>query len=234
MKVNIIISPSQQTYNKCVVGDSEADHCRTIGEKVVELLKKYDCNVWLVPKIVGTESDILEKVANSSNYFVKTNKNDMSYHFELHSDAGYSATGASGFYFSEAGKAFIQKIHREVSAITPWADGICSLRDLHVLRKTDAIAGLLEISFHDRKNEANWINENIDNLAKAIVSGIAKATEIVLRKIDKIEDVDEAIKILEEHGLVNNVEFRKKVCDTVMWEADFVINVANYISQKIS
>jgi hypothetical protein len=61
MKTNIVISPSQQQYNKCLQGDSEADHCILIAEKVVELLKKYECNVWLVPKIEGTESEILEK-----------------------------------------------------------------------------------------------------------------------------------------------------------------------------
>jgi succinyl-CoA synthetase beta subunit len=82
MKTNIVISPSQQNYNKCASGDSESDHCRLIAEKVVEILKKYECNVWLVPKIEGTEAEILSKVVNSSNYFCKSNPSDADFHLD--------------------------------------------------------------------------------------------------------------------------------------------------------
>lgn len=231
MRTNIVISPSQQTYNKCLQGDSEADHCRLIAEKVVELLKRYECNVWLIPPVEGTESEVLQKVVNSSNYFCKTNPSDADFHLDIHTDAGYSATGSSGFFFSEGGKSFIQKIHKEVSDITPWTDGLCYLRDLFVLRKTDAIAGLIEISFHDKKNEADWIHANISQIAESIVRGIVKATEIVEKPMQKIENIDEAIEILMQRGIVNNAELRKQVCNVVFWEKEFVLNVANYIKK---
>lgn len=231
MKTNIIISPSQQTKNICLQGDSEADHCRLIAEKVVELLKKYECNVWLVPKVEGSESEVLTKVVNSSNYFVSTNPSDADFHLDIHTDAGYNKTGASGFFFSEGGKAFIQKVHKEIAEITPWSDGICSLRDLYVLRHTTAIAGLIEISFHDRENESSWIHENINKIADAIVRGIVKATEIVPKQLSPITNVDEAIKILFDAGIVSNIEYRKKVCDCVLWENEFVLNMANYINK---
>ena len=230
MKTNIVISPSQQIENKCSVGDSEADHCRLICESVVALLGKYECNAFIVPKMDGIEPEVLEKISNSSNYFCKTNQSDMDFHLDVHTDGGYDGKGTSGFYFSEGGKAFIQKIHREVSLLTPWADGICSLRDLYVLRKTTAIAGLIEISFHDRIKEASWIHANITAVAEAIVRGIVNATEIVPKKISYITNVDLAIKVLLDRGIINDAEFRKKVCDTTKYEDEFVLKVANYIA----
>lgn len=231
MKTNIIISPSQQQYNKCVQNDSEADHCRLIAEKVVELLKRYDCNVWLVPKLEGSESDILQKVVNSSNYFVKTNPSYANYHLDIHTDAGYVGNGASGFYMSEGGKAFVSKIYKEIAALTPWSDGICSVRDLFVLRKTDSIAGLIELSFHDKPNETKWVHENMDQLAESIVKGIVNATCIEKKKIEKITDVDEAIGILAEVGIVSNVEYWLKCADIVPYIATLFLNVANYIKK---
>jgi hypothetical protein len=43
---------------------------------------------------------------------------------------------------------------------------------------TDAIAGLIEISFHDRPNEAKWMHENINIISDAIVMGIVRGTDI--------------------------------------------------------
>jgi N-acetylmuramoyl-L-alanine amidase len=205
MKTNIVISPSQQAANKCVMGDSEADHCRIISEKVVEILQGYDCNVFLVPRIDGMEIDILQKVVNSSNYFVKTNPADMSYHLDIHTDAGYNGSGSCGFYMSEGGKAFIQKVHKEVSVITPWADGTISERNLMVLRETTAIAGLIEISFHDKTNEARWMHDNVNVIANAIARGICKACELEPKKV-VVEPPQSAyelpFKILTDSGII--------------------------------
>jgi hypothetical protein len=214
-------------HNACVMGDSEANHCRLIAEKMVDILKGYECNVWLVPQVEGDEVTTLQKVVNSSNYFVKSNPADMSYHLDIHTDGGYAGSGSSGFYMSEGGKAFIQKIHKEISLITPWADGLVSQRNLVVLRETMAVAGLIEISFHDRLNEAKWIHDNLDLIANSAVKGIIKAADISLKPV--IVDLDYALKILSDNEIINDVVYRKKVCDIIPFEKEFVINIANYI-----
>jgi hypothetical protein len=160
------------------MGDTEQDHCRLIANKVLQILQKYVCNVFLVPKFSGTELQILSKVVDSSNFFVNNNQADMSYHLDIHTDAGYAGSGASGFYVSEAGKAFILQIYREIAKITPWEDGTVRERNLYVLKHTQAIAGLIEVSFHDDLLQAKWVHDNVDAIASAIVKGLENATGI--------------------------------------------------------
>jgi N-acetylmuramoyl-L-alanine amidase len=181
-KVNIIISPSQQAYNKCAMGDSEQDHTYLIAENVARSLAEYNANVLLVPKLTGNEAEKLTQVVQISNNFVQMFPGLPSFHLDIHTDAGYNGQGASGFYMSEAGKSFILKIFREVSNLTPWSDSSIFYRDLYVLRNTIAFAGLIEISFHDNVEQAKWIHKNIDSIARAICKGIIQETGITLQK----------------------------------------------------
>lgn len=224
MKINIILSPSQQVNNKCAIGDSEAVHCRLIALKIAEKLKAYDCNVWLVPEIEGTESEILNKVCNSSNYFVENNKADKSYHLDIHTDAGNYATGASGFYVSEAGKNFISEIHKQLIDLTPWKDGKVSERELYVLRHTLAVAGLIEIAFHDNIQSATWIHGNIDLIADTIVRGLVNATGITLKKTEIT--LDEALTILIKNEVITNKVYWLNACEVVKYQSELMINMA--------
>jgi N-acetylmuramoyl-L-alanine amidase len=179
--INIVISPSQQSWNKCAQGDSEQDHCYEICKKVVDLLRQYECNVCLVPKMLGSEGNTLGQVVTISNNFIRS-FGGKGYHLDVHTDAGYKSSGSSGFYISEAGKGFITQIWREVSNVTPWGDGKILLRNLYVLQNTIAVAGLIELSFHDSPEESKWIHMSMDILAQAIVKGIVGATKI--KKVD--------------------------------------------------
>lgn len=171
--INIILSPSQQKWNACAMGDSEQDHCFTIGQKVFDYIRNYECKCMLIPPILGSEAHTLNEVVRMSNAFVKDNPAERSFHLDIHTDAGGYAKGSSGFYTSESGKGFIIEVWRQVSALTPWGDGTCTKRDnLAVLNNTLAIAGLIELSFHDNKIESEWVHMNMDQLGKAICAGI--------------------------------------------------------------
>lgn len=174
---NIIISPSQQSWNKCAMGDNEADHTYEISKKVRDLLREYDCNVTLIPRIPGDENYTLGQVVTISNNFVNAMGGGKSYHLDIHTDAG-GGKGASGFYMSDEAKGLITQVWREVSNITPWGDGNITYRNLYVLKNTTAVAGLIELSFHDDITQSRWIHGNVDLLAKAIAKGIVGATGI--------------------------------------------------------
>jgi N-acetylmuramoyl-L-alanine amidase len=183
--INIVLSPSQQAWNKCAMGDSEQDHTFLIAQRCAEYLKGYNANVCLIPKQDGTEIETLTKVCNISNEFIRNN-GGTGFHLDIHTDGGYVGKGASGFYVSEAGKAFIMQIHKSISRITPWGDGEVYFRNLYVLNNTIAVAGLIEISFHDVLEQAKWIHVNMDSIAMAIVRGMEQTTGIV-----KIQDSPE-------------------------------------------
>ncbi len=199
--INIILSPSQQTNNKCVMGDSEEDHCFKIAKLTADLLKEYDCNVCLIPKQL---KDLKEVVA-MSNHFVKTNPAKLSFHLDIHTDGGYNGNGSSGFFASENGRQFITIIHQEISKITPWADASVNERgSLYVLSQTTAIAGLIELSFHDRLNEAKFIHENMGLFAVALVEGLIRACGLVKRKAD--EAFINCVNVLVKEGIIKEPE----------------------------
>lgn len=181
--INIILSCSQQSWNKCVMGDSEEDHTYAIAEKAGLLLQDYDCNLLVISKdIIGSEAETLTQVVNLSNDFAYAH-GGQSFHLDIHTDGGYQGKGSSGFYISENGRQFITLIQKEVASITPWLDtGVSQRNDLYVLKKTQAVAGLIELSFHDNYEEAKHIHENMDLYAMAIVRGLVKACSLQLKK----------------------------------------------------
>lgn len=181
--VNIIISPSQQSWNPCAQGDSEANHCFDISKRVADILRQYDCNICLIPKIPGTEEYTLSQVVTISNNFVRAmGANNPSYHLDIHTDAG-GGKGASAFYVSKGGRGFVTQIWRNLSKLTPWGDGSVSLRNnLYVLNNTIATSGLIELSFHDDMEQAKWMHMNMDAIAQNLCESIVAATGI--QKLD--------------------------------------------------
>jgi len=184
--INIVLSCSQQSWNKCAMGDTEEDHTYSIAKKTGELLQDYKCNVLVISKdITGTETETLNQVVTASNAFASSHEG-QAFHLDIHTDGGYQGAGVSGFYYpnSENGKDFISLIHKEVSAMTPWADGAVSPRVLFVLAKTQATAGLIELSFHDVYAQAKHIHENADLYAQAIVRGLVRACGLEKKKAE--------------------------------------------------
>jgi len=170
--INLVLSPSQQSNNECLHGDSEEDHMYDIALEVYKILEEYpELNILLIPKTTTSLADSV----NISNQFIIKN-GGTGYHLELHSDAGNYATGATGIYYSPNGKDFITPIYEEMRKITPWSDvGIVRRIDLYALKHTIAVAGLIEISFHDSKKESDWIHNNMNLISRSLAIGTCKA-----------------------------------------------------------
>lgn len=205
--VNIILSPSQQVANKCALGDSEEDHCFEIAKLTALLLKDYECNVLVVPKeINGTEAAVLQQVVEASNGFCNRNYKLPSFHLDIHTDAGYNGKGSSGFYISENGRQFISIIQKEIAKVTPWLDSGVTKRSLYVLKHTVAIAGLIELSFHDRRTEATHIHENMDLYALGLLNGLVSACGIVKKKVEIDKHYKNSVDLVVSRLKLNTAE----------------------------
>lgn len=158
------------------MGDTEADHMYNIARILFDILSKDPrLNTYIVSRI-NTGSDIanLRESVKLSNTFIKMH-GGKGYHLELHSDAGAYAKGASGLYYSESGRQFVEPIMKELTDLTPWTDvGLKQRRDLLALKGTVATAGLIEVSFHDNLEEAKFIHENVVPIAVRIANGFYK------------------------------------------------------------
>lgn len=173
---NLVIAYSQQKTNACKMGDTEADHMYTIAKSLHAILSQDKrLNVYLVPQQnTGTDNGNLKASIALSNKFIRKN-GGKGYHIELHSDAG-GGRGAVGLYKSETGKRMVSALMDALDDITPAADDnrIRQRTDLGALNQTVAYAGIIEVSFHDKPDEAKWIHENGIPIDTALAYGFYK------------------------------------------------------------
>lgn len=162
----IYISPSTQERN---VGygkyGTEEARMNQIADVVCKYLDDTD--------IVYYRNDprmTLSHVINDSN----SKKPDV--HLAIHSNAG-GGTGAECWVYDLSGEhyKFAKIIYGKISAITPMKDrGIKVGTHLGELRSTKAPACLIEIAFHDRKEDAEWIINNITLIGTELAKGICE------------------------------------------------------------
>lgn len=178
--INLVIGFSQQKTNVCKMGDTEHDHMYTIAKLLYAILSgDKRLNTYVVPpQNTGTDNGNLKAAIKLSNDFIRPHykKKEPCFHIELHSDAG-GGTGAVGLYVSEAGKRLASFIMQDLPEITPAPNDDNRIRkrtDLGALNQTLAVAGIIEVSFHDRPDEAKWIHENGVSIAVAIAHGFYK------------------------------------------------------------
>jgi len=156
------------------MGDTEQAHMRTIAEPLYDILSQDKrLNTYLIPmQNTGSDSGNLKASIALSNKFIRAN-GGKGYHIELHSDAG-GGKGAVGLYVSEAGKRLVSALMDDLPEITPCEsdEGRIRYRDnLGALNQTKAVAGIIEVSFHDKPDEAKWIHENGISIAVAVAHG---------------------------------------------------------------
>ena len=178
--INLVIAYSQQRQNKCKMGDAETDHMYTIARILYNILSQDTrINTYIIQKLdTGADLANLRESVRLSNSFIKA-YGGKGYHLELHSDAGAYAKGASGLYYSESGRLFLEPIMKELMDLTPWPDvGLRQRRDLLALKGTVATAGIIEVSFHDNLEEAKWIHENAVPIAVRLANGLYKSIKI--------------------------------------------------------
>jgi N-acetylmuramoyl-L-alanine amidase len=227
-KISVVISPSQQTGNKCVCGDSEADHMRAIAKRVFEkLYSDPRIDIYLIPSFGVVLS--LEKVCTLSNAFIDQN-GGRGYHIALHSDAcNKKAFGASAFYYKDnsPGQKLAAALYHELSALTPWQDrSLKAYPELYELKNTKAVAALIEVSFHDESSQAKWIHDHIDSIAESIVIGIYNGINIVSPKNELIA----AVNHLAAHKIINTPDYWIK---NQVYNPEFVRQLIINMSKKI-
>lgn len=229
--INIVVSRSQQPGNKCVVGDCEQDHMGIIANKLALLLiNDGRFNVFNIPELdLGTNENLYE-IVRISDEFIDNNGGD-GYHIALHSDGGYEGHGASAFYFSDSGLCFIKPVYEAMCKLTPWNDmNLRAWSGLYELRNTKAIAGLIEVSFHDKLKEAQWIHNNFDAIAKTIYNGIVRGVDLMPAPAPAQNiSFDDALKICKDNGIISDITFWKNSLEYIKYIDDLLINVATKI-----
>ena len=106
-----------------------------------------------------------------------TSKSDLFISIHCNSAASASANGVEVLYYpnSTKGKNCALEVQKELVKITKLKDrGIKARNDLHVLKRTKAVAILVELAFLSNPAEEKLLIENPDIFANAIFEGIKK------------------------------------------------------------
>lgn len=165
--MKVYLSPSNQHEN-VGYGDygTEADRMQELSEKVKDKL------IALGHTVYGSDNslDLDERIAAS-------NKAGVDCHVALHSNASNgTARGAEAYYYSTStkGKSLAQNVLDQVTAVDDCykSRGIKATTSLKDCKNTSAPATLLEVAFHDNKDDAAWIVEKMDDIAASISNGI--------------------------------------------------------------
>lgn len=168
----IYLSPSTQEWNYYVNGGTEEEYMNLLADKMVPYLDasgiRYDRNT---PSMTAADS------------IAASNAGNFDLHLALHSNAAPegqygTSRGSIAFYYpgSIQGKWAADIIANNLRSIYPLPDKVraVSTTTLGEVRKVRAPAVLLELAFHDNPDDAAWIKNNLDEIARNLVLSVTE------------------------------------------------------------
>lgn len=165
MAKKIYVSPSSQTENKYIVGNTnEAVQCRAIAVALVTALERCGFDA-----VAGLGGDMYSRVKESDNY-------GADLHLPIHTNAyNKKVQGTRIYCYSTSGEGYkaSKAIMATLKPITPGtSDSINAKPELYEIRKPKAPTAYIEVAFHDNAEEAQWIIDNTEAIAEAICQGV--------------------------------------------------------------
>lgn len=166
----VYLSPSLQEWN-VGIGDygTEEERMNQIADVVERILKMKGYDVRR-----NNPENTLAKTVEESNMI------GPAVHVALHSNAsGPSGKGKGPEIYvnrpNTSADQLAHDIYKEIEKIYPNSEngrGVLYTKSLYEIIRTLSPAVLLEVAFHDDEQDANWIINNVEQIGKAIATGI--------------------------------------------------------------
>lgn len=165
----IYLSPSLQSGNMTLLGVSEQTLMNFIADAMEPLLRQ--SNIDFTRNRIGMTLGQVIAESNAGNYDA---------HVAVHSNAAPTpgtATGSRMYYYTTSTNGR-QLANNLVETMKRWyydPSKVISVGDstLAELRLVNAPSVISEVAFHDNLRDAQWIRDNIQNIAYALTSGTA-------------------------------------------------------------
>lgn len=167
----VYLSPSLQEYNLYVNGGTEEE----ITNLIADAMEPYLLASGIEFTRNRPEMSLGEAIAAS-------NEGNYDLHFAIHSNAAPESLagklqGVDAYYFynSPYGGEMADIVTENMKQVYPDGEKVQSVATatLRELRRTNAPAVLVEVGYHDNIEDAQWIKENIDQIAQALAKSIA-------------------------------------------------------------
>lgn len=168
----LYLSPSTQESNPYITGGTEEQYMNLIADAMEPYLR--------ASSVTFTRNTPDMTAASSIR---QANAGDYQLYLAIHSNAAPDnlsgqLAGPDIYYYptSRNGKRFAEIIEKNLRAIYPAPDltDIRPTTSLGEVRLTRAPAVLVEIAYHDNPEDARWITENINEIARALALSVTE------------------------------------------------------------
>lgn len=166
----VYLSPSLQEYNPFVGGGNEEYYMNLIVDAMEPYLRASGINF-----VRNNPEMTLRQAINQSN------EGRFDVHLAIHSNASPPASsgqnvGADVYYYptSVNGKRLAEIIAANYRKIYPHSVDVIPTTTLAEVRSTKAPAVLIETAYHDNVEDANWIRNNINTIARNLSQSLAE------------------------------------------------------------
>lgn len=165
---SVYLSPSLQEFNRGVGSyGTEEERMNQVADVVENLLKEYGVTVYR-----NAPSMSLAQAVRDSN------SKNPDIHVALHSNASSSgaARGPEVYAYSPStpGDQLAQLIYDELAALFPTPGLGVKYSPLYETRRVKAPTALAEVGFHDNYADAKFIEENVENIGRAVAKAILR------------------------------------------------------------
>lgn len=168
---SVFLSPSTQEYNLTVTGNSEEYYANLISDAMIPYLDasgiSYGRN--------DPDGTVLTSVAMS-------NAGNYNLHLAIHSNAAPEhlsgmLRGSDVYYYKDSTRAHdaAEIFANNLKLIYPIPSEVTTIANtsLAELRRTKAPAILLELAYHDNRDDALWLVNNIEAIARNLALSTA-------------------------------------------------------------
>ncbi len=169
---NIYLSPSTQESNEYVTGGSEEYHMNILADALEPYLRASG---------IRFTRNTPEMTARSS--IRASNAGDYDLHLALHSNAAppdrYGTVRGSDIYYapnSQRGQTAANIIAENIREIYPLPDLVRAIPTTSIgeVVQTRAPAAFIELAYHDNEEDAEWIVDNTDQIARTIALALTE------------------------------------------------------------
>lgn len=169
---SVFISPSLQEFNPYVDGGNEEYYMNLIADE-------------LIPYLIASGITVGRNSPSQtlSQAIAQSNQGNYDLHLALHSNASppnlAGALKGTDVYYnsvSSRGKQAADIIADNFKAIYPDPNAVKAVAtsSLAELNRTTAPAVLIEVAYHDNPEDAQWIRENIGEIAKNLALSVTE------------------------------------------------------------
>lgn len=203
----IRINPSHQKDNRCILGGSEADHCKIIAG---ELKKVLDKDSLVYAYLIGDAPALKNDKERLKWSISQSNKIKADLHVAIHTNAG-GGDGTECIYYSDdkkyaTGKTAALCINKELTELF-FGRKCYANKNLAELNGTNCPAVIIEAGFHDTIKNARTIHSQYKRIAQLIAEGIYETFDIKKRyfyvqvgAFTNRENAEDLVKQLKQKG----------------------------------